>query len=198
MTEVSDAPVVTTAEQSVTDRRRQPGGLAGMKLAELQQVAQQLGMSGVRALRKGDLVTAIQSRQTAGYRAGAPAPTATSAPSATTAPAPSAPPAATTAPAAVTAPARATRRRTATTTGGSAPTEAPARDDATRNGSDGGAANGAATNGAATNGNAAGANGSNGHVPAGPDALLERVEQRARVHQDAPDARDAKGKRFCS
>ena len=45
-----------------------------MKLVELKSVATRLGIKGVSAMRKGDLVGAIQS---AGGQASAPAPAAT-------------------------------------------------------------------------------------------------------------------------
>ena len=38
-------------------------GLSGMLLPELKQLAQQMGISGASAMRKGDLVTAIGDRQ---------------------------------------------------------------------------------------------------------------------------------------
>ncbi len=43
-------------------------GLAGLKLAQLQALASQLGISGGSRMRKGDLVTAISA-----HRAGTPA-----------------------------------------------------------------------------------------------------------------------------
>ncbi len=199
MTEVSDAPVATATAPSVTDRRRSPGGLAGMKLAELQQVAQQLGMSGVRGLRKGDLVAAIETRQTAGYQ-------------------PSGEPVA-----------RAPRRRAAPESSGNAPADVPAETSARNGSAVNGDVNGAATdapNGATSGGSTANGarNGTrNGTAPSGtagtaaegtattgtavngrtqdrpaesaggggepttPDALLERAELRSRGPAGAPD-----------
>ena len=40
-------------------------GLSGMLLPELKQLAQQLGISGSSAMRKGELVDAISARQKA-------------------------------------------------------------------------------------------------------------------------------------
>ena len=46
-----------------TDSKRRSDGLSGMLLAELKQLAQQLGIAGSSAMRKSDLVTAIGDRQ---------------------------------------------------------------------------------------------------------------------------------------
>ncbi|MFL6128396.1 MAG: Rho termination factor N-terminal domain-containing protein, partial [Mycobacteriales bacterium] len=45
--------------------RRRAAGLSGMLLPELQALAGSLGISGVGRMRKGDLITAIQARQSA-------------------------------------------------------------------------------------------------------------------------------------
>jgi transcription termination factor Rho len=60
-------------------RRRGGGGLAGMLLPELQQLAGSLGISGTARMRKGQLIEAIQSAQGGGSNGRASA-SATSAP----------------------------------------------------------------------------------------------------------------------
>src|SRR6185503_11979194 len=57
------------AEAGATRRRRSPG-LSGMLLSELQSMASSLGISGTARMRKGELVTAIQERQSAGPAGG--------------------------------------------------------------------------------------------------------------------------------
>jgi transcription termination factor Rho len=57
---MSDEPT----DNGVPVRRR--GGLTGMVLAELRQLASQLGIANTAGLRKGDLITAIKQRQGAG------------------------------------------------------------------------------------------------------------------------------------
>jgi len=52
-----------TAAPSVPASRRKSGGLSGMVLAELQQVATGLGIKGTARLRKGQLIEAIQAAQ---------------------------------------------------------------------------------------------------------------------------------------
>jgi transcription termination factor Rho len=66
-------------------RRRSGGGLSGMVLAELQQVAGGLGIKGTGRMRKGQLIEAIQSAQSG--NGGAPAPAPADAAPADTAPA---------------------------------------------------------------------------------------------------------------
>jgi transcription termination factor Rho len=51
-------------------KRRTGGGLAGMVLAELQQVAQTLGITGTGRMRKSQLIDAIQSAQSGGAPTG--------------------------------------------------------------------------------------------------------------------------------
>ena len=62
----------TQTGDAATPRRRSAGGLNGMVLAELQQVASGLGISGTARLRKSQLIEAITAAQT-----GSPAGTAT-------------------------------------------------------------------------------------------------------------------------
>ncbi len=67
---------VTPAGETVTDKptRRGGSGLSGMKLADLQRIAQEMGITGTGRMRKGQLVEAIQARQAGGaaYTASAP------------------------------------------------------------------------------------------------------------------------------
>jgi transcription termination factor Rho len=68
----SSAPgAIKTA--SAATRRASGAGLAAMKLAELQQLAQQMGIRGTGRMRKGEVITAIQEKQGGGgARAAAP------------------------------------------------------------------------------------------------------------------------------
>ncbi|MFI1578570.1 transcription termination factor Rho [Embleya sp. NPDC020630] len=98
-----DAAATADAPAPATRRRRSTGtGLNGMVLAELQQVATGLGISGTGRMRKSQLIEAIQAKQ--GGSDAAPAA------------------------AAATKPARATRAKAAATAAdnGAAPAEAPA------------------------------------------------------------------------
>jgi len=56
------------AGETVTDKptRRGGSGLSGMKLADLQRIAQEMGITGTGRMRKGQLVEAIQARQAGG------------------------------------------------------------------------------------------------------------------------------------
>ena len=58
----------TPAGETVTDKptRRGGSGLSGMKLADLQRIAQEMGITGTGRMRKGQLVEAIQARQAGG------------------------------------------------------------------------------------------------------------------------------------
>lgn len=68
-TELSSAvDTSTSAAGSSTAAPAKSSGLAGLKLAQLQALASQLGISGGSRMRKGDLVTAISA-----HRAGTPA-----------------------------------------------------------------------------------------------------------------------------
>ena len=194
MTEVSDAPVATAAVPSVTDRRRPAGGLTGMKLAELQQVAQQLGMSGVRGLRKGDLVAAIETRQTAGYQPSGVPPVRASRRTATqsdTAGSDTAQSAARQSDTARSDPAQSDTAR------GDPAQSAAGQSDTARGDANGSspvvgapASSGSTTNGSTPDATVThAANGVALHPrsePATPDALLERAELRARGPVDAP------------
>ncbi|SDP43624.1 transcription termination factor Rho [Nakamurella panacisegetis] len=62
MSETTEQPVSSTA----TARKRGGEGLSGMVLADLKAMASQLGIKGTSGLRKGDLVSAIESHQGAG------------------------------------------------------------------------------------------------------------------------------------
>src|SRR4029077_8864214 len=59
---------VTAAGETVTDKpaRRSGSGLSGMLLADLQRIAQEMGITGTGRMRKGQLVEAIQARQSGG------------------------------------------------------------------------------------------------------------------------------------
>ncbi|MDQ0755842.1 transcription termination factor Rho [Arthrobacter sp. B3I4] len=65
-TELSSA-VDTSSSAAATAAPAKSSGLAGLKLAQLQALASQLGISGGSRMRKGDLVTAISA-----HRAGTP------------------------------------------------------------------------------------------------------------------------------
>ena len=59
MTETTEQPVSSTTAA----RARRGEGLSGMVLADLKTMATQLGIKGTSGLRKGELVSAIESRQ---------------------------------------------------------------------------------------------------------------------------------------
>jgi transcription termination factor Rho len=46
-----------------TTPKRRPGGLSGMVIAELRELAAELGITGTTGMRKGDLIAAIRERQ---------------------------------------------------------------------------------------------------------------------------------------
>ena len=58
------------AGETVTDKpaRRGGSGLSGMLLADLQRLAQSMGITGTGRMRKSQLIEAIQSRQGGGAR----------------------------------------------------------------------------------------------------------------------------------
>ena len=70
------------------DNASKGGGLAGLKLAQLQVLASQLGITGGSRMRKNDLVTAISNHQRGGSVADRDAKTEAKAPAKTTAKAP--------------------------------------------------------------------------------------------------------------
>jgi len=57
---------VSKTTSAATARRGIGVGLASMKLAELQQLAQQMGIKGTGRMRKGEVITAIQEKQGGG------------------------------------------------------------------------------------------------------------------------------------
>lgn len=82
----------TSPEAGVdTTNTTKSAGLAGLKLAQLQTLASQLGISGGSRMRKGDLVAAISSHQRGESATGASGSTGSAAAAATTAPASAAP-----------------------------------------------------------------------------------------------------------
>ncbi|MCX2746596.1 transcription termination factor Rho [Arthrobacter sp. MI7-26] len=85
-TELASAVDTTSSAAESTAATAKSSGLAGLKLAQLQALASQLGISGGSRMRKGDLVSAISA-----HRAGA---TTSKAPAAAKAVAPKASPAA--------------------------------------------------------------------------------------------------------
>ena len=64
--EVTSAPV----ESSGGARKRKGSGLDAMVLPELKQLASTLGLKGTGAMRKGQLIDAIQSAQGGSNRTG--------------------------------------------------------------------------------------------------------------------------------
>jgi len=107
-TELSPAVEHTTSAAESTAAPAKSSGLAGLKLAQLQALASQLGISGGSRMRKGDLVSAISAHRAGTLTAKAPAKSAEKAKE--SAPAAAAPAAAPEAPAAE-APAEGTRAR---------------------------------------------------------------------------------------
>jgi transcription termination factor Rho len=107
-TELSPAVEHTTSAAESTAAPAKSSGLAGLKLAQLQALASQLGISGGSRMRKGDLVSAISAHRAGTLTAKAPAKSAEKAKE--SAPAAAAPSAAPEAPAAE-APAEGTRAR---------------------------------------------------------------------------------------
>ena len=120
MTETTElSPAVDTpssASGTLTEAPAKSSGLAGLKLAQLQALASQLGISGGSRMRKGDLVAAISAHRagTSAPAAKAPRTAAKAAETTAAAPAPEAAAAAAAAPetgAAAEAPAQETRAR---------------------------------------------------------------------------------------
>jgi transcription termination factor Rho len=101
----------TTSAAEPTAAPAKSSGLAGLKLAQLQALASQLGISGGSRMRKGDLVSAISAHRAGTLTAKAPVKSADKAPESIVAPASAAPAAASDAPAAEAAPAEGTRAR---------------------------------------------------------------------------------------
>src|SRR5262245_50076275 len=64
-TDVTSDPA-GTSEASAGWRGRRPGGVAGMLLGELQQMASSMGVSGTGRMRKCDLIAAIEQSQAEG------------------------------------------------------------------------------------------------------------------------------------
>ena len=68
---VTDTAEVTAAvEEKTGGRRRKGAGLDAMVLPELKQLASTLGLRGTGAMRKGQLIAAIQSAQGGGQPGG--------------------------------------------------------------------------------------------------------------------------------
>ncbi|MFC9691896.1 transcription termination factor Rho [Kribbella sp. NPDC056951] len=70
MTETVEASSSDAAAGTATRRRKAGGGLEGMLLPELKQLAGTLGIKGTGALRKGQLIEAIKAAQTGGSAGG--------------------------------------------------------------------------------------------------------------------------------
>jgi transcription termination factor Rho len=62
----SSAPARSDGAAAATGRRRQGTGLSALRLPELQQVAQQMGIAGTARMRKSQLIAAIQEKQGGG------------------------------------------------------------------------------------------------------------------------------------
>lgn len=74
MTETTElSPAVDTSSAAVSTAAPKSSGLAGLKLAQLQALASQLGISGGSRMRKGDLVTAISAHRAGSSASKAPA-----------------------------------------------------------------------------------------------------------------------------
>ncbi|KRE50426.1 transcription termination factor Rho [Arthrobacter sp. Soil736] len=73
-TELSPAvDISSSASGSLTEAPAKSSGLAGLKLAQLQALASQLGISGGSRMRKGDLVSAISAHRAGSSASKAPA-----------------------------------------------------------------------------------------------------------------------------
>ncbi|MDT0167560.1 transcription termination factor Rho [Pseudarthrobacter sp. BRE9] len=99
-TELSPAVEHTTSAAESPAATAKSSGLAGLKLAQLQALASQLGISGGSRMRKGDLVSAISAHRAGTLTAKAPAKATEKASESTVAPAAAAPASAPEAPAA--------------------------------------------------------------------------------------------------
>lgn len=112
MTETTELSPAVELSSSAAESSAAPvksSGLAGLKLAQLQALASQLGISGGSRMRKGDLVSAISAHRAGTPTSKAPAKAAVQTAEAPAAPAASAP--ATAAPETAEAPAEGTRAR---------------------------------------------------------------------------------------
>ncbi|MDQ0145033.1 transcription termination factor Rho [Pseudarthrobacter niigatensis] len=94
-TELSPAVEHTTSAAESSAAPAKSSGLAGLKLAQLQALASQLGISGGSRMRKGDLVSAISAHRAGNLTVKTPAKAADKASESTVAPAAAAPEAAT-------------------------------------------------------------------------------------------------------
>ncbi|MEE9096899.1 transcription termination factor Rho [Pseudarthrobacter phenanthrenivorans] len=110
-TELSPAVEHTTSAAESMAAPAKSNGLAGLKLAQLQALASQLGISGGSRMRKGDLVSAISAHRAGTLTAKAPAKSAEKAPESIVAPAAAAPASTPEAPAAEAPAAEGTRAR---------------------------------------------------------------------------------------
>ncbi|WP_457950598.1 transcription termination factor Rho [Pseudarthrobacter sp. alpha12b] len=90
-TELSPAVEHITSAAESTAAPAKSSGLAGLKLAQLQALASQLGISGGSRMRKGDLVSAISAHRAGTLTVKTPAKAADKAPESTVAPAAAAP-----------------------------------------------------------------------------------------------------------
>ncbi|GAB3558527.1 transcription termination factor Rho [Arthrobacter alkaliphilus] len=73
-TELAPAVETTSSAAESTAATAKSSGLAGLKLAQLQALASQLGISGGSRMRKGDLVSAISAHRAGATTSKAPAP----------------------------------------------------------------------------------------------------------------------------
>jgi len=110
-TELSPAVEHSTSAAESPAATAKSSGLAGLKLAQLQALASQLGISGGSRMRKGDLVSAISAHRAGTLTAKAPAKAAAKASESAVAPAAAAPASAPEAPAAEAPAAEGTRAR---------------------------------------------------------------------------------------
>ncbi len=93
MTEITDAPSAVASSDATengstrTKRRSTSTGLTAMVLPELQSLAGTLGISGTGRMRKGELIAAIQGRQSGGGASGSAGSTSSAGLSVSTSPA---------------------------------------------------------------------------------------------------------------
>ena len=61
---MTESDVITTDAAPASSERRRRGGVSGMVLAELRELAVTLGVADTTGMRRGDLINEIKKRQT--------------------------------------------------------------------------------------------------------------------------------------